>query len=100
MADFRFRRVKILGNPKDGEIVIFQAGSDCYLLTKQCGIKMLDNKSPYKDNNSKKIMIFQLRGMLGLANLYSVFSRYSAQLLPIPQILWLNLEKNAENRGF
>lgn len=45
-------------------------------------------------------MIFQLRGMLGLANLYSVFSRYSAQLLPIPQILWLNLEKNAENRGF
>ena len=45
-------------------------------------------------------MIFQLRGMLGSANLYSVFSRHSAQLVPIPQTLWLNLEKNAENRGF
>ena len=54
MADFRFRRVKILGNPKDAEIVLFQAGSGCYLSAKQCGIKMLDNKSPYKDNNSKR----------------------------------------------
>ena len=52
--------------PKDAEIMLFQAGSDCYLS----------------------------------ANLYSVFSRHSAQLLPIPQTLWLNLEKNAENRGF
>ena len=40
--------------PKDAEIVFFQAGSDCYLSAKQCGIKMLDNTSPYKDNNSKR----------------------------------------------